>query len=76
MYLKNSPSDTLTCSQLMSFSCSADLQYGAISVVVECYHSDDGVWKDRLEHRSKLEAGSSSSHKPQTWGDVQKLLAR
>ena len=49
-------------------------RHGALVAVVECSCSDDEVWRERLERRAGLDAGSNRSHKPASWGQLQALL--
>lgn len=54
----------------------AVLQVGARVVVIDCIASNEAEWRHRLEQRAAHDAGSAKVHKPQSWDELQQLLAR
>ncbi len=52
------------------------MQHGYRTLVVECSLSDSALWKKRLQSRASKESDSETSHKPQTWEQLQLLLQR
>ncbi len=51
-------------------------QHGANIALVDCQPGDEAVWRHRLESRAAAEAATHTGHKPQTWEQLQQLIAR
>ncbi|CAL5223276.1 g5764 [Coccomyxa viridis] len=52
------------------------LAHGYRTLVVECSLNDSALWQKRLQSRASAQHGSETSHKPQTWEQLQLLLQR
>jgi predicted kinase len=50
-------------------------QFGGEVVIVECAAMDSVAWRSRLEARSSQQPEGCDGHKPQTWADLEVLLA-